>query len=124
MAKDTALQLFQGEDRQFIFTILNSTETAAIDIAGWTLSWMVKRYRSDTDVTALVSKTTVSGIVISGVYNSVPATNTQVATVTVDDTDTIAVAGGLYSYELKRMDNGFETVLAFGSFNLEQGVIR
>lgn len=124
MAKQTALQLFQGEDRRFIFTVLDNTETAAVDIAAWTLSWMLKRYKSDPDGSALVTKTTGTGIAVSGVYNIVPATNTQIATVTVDDTDSIAVPGGLYAHELKRMDPGFETVLSHGTFNLEQGVIR
>ena len=124
MAKETALELFQGEDRLYVFTVLNVAETAAIDISGWTLSWMVKRYNGDADLSALVSKTTSAGIVISGTFNATPAVNTQVATVTVDDTDTISVSEGTYSHELKRMDAGFETVLSYGVFELIQGVVR
>ncbi len=124
MAKETALELFQGEDRKYVFTVLNAAETAAVDITGWTLSWMVKRFKADADLSALLTKTTAAGIVISGVYNSVPATNTQIATVTVDDTDTTAIAEGLYAHELKRMDNTFETVLSHGTFELVQGVVR
>jgi hypothetical protein len=128
MAKQTAVSgddaLFQGEDHTFVFTILTEAETAAIDITGWTLSWMVKRNKSDADLSALLSKTTAAGIVISGVFNSAPATNTQIATVTVDDTDTTAIPEGLYHHELKRMDAGFETVLGYGIFELVQGVIR
>lgn len=115
---------FQGTDFTYPFTIKNGAETACVDITGWALSWMVKRYQSDADLSALVTKTTVAGIVISGVFNSVPATNTQIATVTVDDTDTTAIPEGLYHHELKRTDNGFETVLAFGAFALVQGVHR
>ena len=124
MAKQTALELFQGEDHKYVFTIKNGAQTTCIDIAGWTLSFMVKQYKSDADLSAVVTKTTAAGIVISGTFNANPAVNTQVATVTVDDTDTIAVTDRLYSYELKRMDAGFETVLAYGTFNLIQGVIR
>src|SRR6185369_17246673 len=103
MAKETSLELFQGEDRRFVFSILNTAETTAIDIAGWTLSWMVKRYNGDADLSALVSKTTSAGIVISGTFNASPTVNTQIATVTVDDTDTLSVAEGVYGHELKRM---------------------
>jgi hypothetical protein len=129
--KETELQLFQGEDRRYIFTVLNVAETTAIDISGWSLSWMVKRNRGDADASALVSKSTaVSGIAISGTFNADPDVNTQIATVTVDDTDTVSslsvivVPDGLYSHELKRMDAGFETVLSYGDFNLIQGVVR
>jgi len=128
MAKETAITgddaLFQGTDFTYPFTILNGAEAAAIDITGWALSWLVKRYRSDADAAALITKTIGSGIVISGAFHSVPATNTQIATVTVEDADTIAVPSGLFHYELKRTDAGFETVLAFGPFQLRQGVHR
>ena len=129
MAKQTPISgdeaLFQGEDHTFVLTILNAAETAAIDITTWTLSWMVKRYTSDADAAALITKTAAaSGIVISGVFNSVPATNTQIATVTLDDTDTTAIGEGLYHHELKRTDAGFETILAYGAFELVQGVHR
>lgn len=125
MAKETALQLFQGEDRRYLFTILDVAEAVAIDITTWTLSFMVKRYTSDADASALITKTAAaSGIVISGTFNSVPATNTQIATVTVEDSDTTAIGEGLYHYELKRTDAGFETILAYGAFELIQGVHR
>ena len=128
MAKDQPIvgddALFQGTDFTYPFTIKNGAETACIDITGWALSWMVKRNKSDADLSAVLSKTTVLGIVISGSFNATPSVNTQVATVTVDDTDTIAIPEGQYWHELKRTDAGLETVLAFGLFELIQGVIR
>ena len=124
MAKETALTQFQGEDRRYVFTQLDSTELVALDITTWALSFMVKRYKSDADGSALIAKTTASGIVISGTFDSVPATNTQIATVTMEDTDTTVLADGLFSWELKRTDAGFETVVAFGPFDLIQGVHR
>jgi hypothetical protein len=122
MAKATNLRLFLGEDHQFVFTTLNAAETLAVDITGWTLSWMIKRYTSDADLSALLEKTTAAGIAISGVFNSVPATNTQVATVTILDTETSPLPEVLAQYELKRMDAGFETVLAYGTLELVRAV--
>ena len=124
MAKDTPATLYLGADHTYPFTILNKAETLAVDITGWALSWMVKRRTSDADAAAVLTKTTGSGIVIAGTFNSVITTNTQVATVTVLDTDTDAIAAGLYHYELKRTDAGFETPLAFGTLTLKRGVHR
>ena len=51
-----------------------------------------------------------------------PATNTQVATVTILDTETSPLPEVLAQYELKRMDAGFETVLAYGTLELVRAV--
>lgn len=122
MALETKLELPLGRDKQFVFTVLNDAQTAAIDITGWALSWMVKRYLSDLDGAALLTKTTGSGIAISGVFNATPSLNTQVATVTVLDTDTLTIAEGLAPYEFERTDANFETPLAFGFIELIRGV--
>lgn len=124
MAKETAAEYFIGTDHQFVYEILNEGETAAINIASWTLSWMVKRRKSDADVDAVLTKTTTSGIAIDGTFNATPGTNTQVATVTVDDTDTLTLPPGSYYAELKRTDAGFETVLAYGVLTIKRGVHR
>ena len=125
MAIETAVDVFQGTDRQFVFTIKNAAETACVDITGWALSWMVKRYPADTDLQAIVTKTVaLGGIVISGVFNATPSVNTQVATVTLVDTDTTLVDPGLYRYELKRTDDNLETVLSYGPLVVIQGVHR
>lgn len=122
MAKQTNTRLFLGEDKALEFTIYNDAETAIVNITGWSLSFMIKRYKSDADGAALLTKTTGSGIVISGTYNSIPATNTQIATVTILDTETTGLAEGLAYYELKRMDANFETVLAYGTLQLPKAV--
>jgi hypothetical protein len=124
MAKETAATLFLGTDYEYPFTILNAAETAAINISGWTLSWMVKRKKTDTDANALLTKTTSSGITISGTWNTDPDVNTQVATVAVADTDTDTLPAGLGHYELKRTDAGSETVLAYGPLELKRSVHR
>ena len=124
MAKETAAEVFIGTDFTLTYTILNEPETLAIDITGWSLNWMVKKSLGKADVDATLTKTVGSGIVISGTYNSNPAVNTQVATVTVADTDTDGLRAGVYKFELKRMDAGAESVLAYGDFTLTQPVHR
>jgi hypothetical protein len=63
-------------------------------------------------------------VTISGVFNSVFATSTQVATIVVADTDmTTALfgrTGGLFHYSLKRTDAGFESILAFGTIRIKR----
>lgn len=124
MAKETSDSIFIGTDFQRVFHIKNDTELASIDITGWALSWMVKRYTSDADGSALLTKTTSAGIVIAGAFNASPSVNAQRATVTVVDTDSTSLNPGLYFWELKRTDDTFETVLAFGTIEVIQGVHR
>ena len=124
MAKETNLELRLERDFAYDFTILNAAESAAEDIAGWGLSFMVKRHTSDADAAALLTKTTPTGIVISGTWNATPSVNTQIATVTIADTDTTSVKPGAYFYELERTDAGLETTLAYGVLECVQGVQR
>lgn len=126
MAKETHDDIFLGTDFERVFHIKNDAETASIDINGWALSWMVKRKADHTDLQALLTKTTAGGaIVIGGVFNATPASNLQRATLSVADTDTdTTINPGMYFWELKRTDAGFETVLAYGTFECVQGVHR
>lgn len=124
MAKEVPVRLELGKDHAFAFTILNDTETQAVDITTWQLSYMVKRRLSDADLAALITKTTGAGIIIEGVYNASPTVNTQVATVVIADTDTATLTPGLAFYELERSDANSETPLAFGTIDLFRGVIR
>lgn len=115
---------FIGEDKSLVFTILKADGVTPQDISGWALSWRLKRRKTDADVDALLTKTTVSGIAISGVYNADPAVSTQVATVTIADTDTDPLTPGSVYHELKRTNDASETVLAFGTAALRRGVHR
>lgn len=128
MAKETHDEIFLGTDLQRVFHIKNDDEDTSIDISGWALSWMVKRHPEQADNLALLTKTTGAGdIAIAGVFNSNPDSNLQRATLTLTDdaTDTAAeVPPGLFHWELKRTDAGFETVLAYGTFEAIQGVHR
>lgn len=123
MAKETRLNpLFLNTDKAYVFHVKNEAETAAIDITGWALSFMIKRDKTNADASALVSKATSSGIVIAGTYNADPAVNTQRATVTVLDTDTDDLSSGRCPWEFKRTDDGFEAVLGFGTVDLTKSV--
>ena len=117
-------QLFTGTDKGLEFSIFQKDTVTPQNITGWSLSWVLKRSLSDTDAAAKITKTTASGIVITGTYSTNPAVNTQVARVTLSDDETLVLAARLYQHELKRMDAGFEEVLAFGSVFLKQGAHR
>jgi hypothetical protein len=123
MSTETALRMFLGEDRALEYQILDADDaTVAKDVATWALSWMLKRRLSDVDASALVTKTSSSGITVAGSFDAVAATSTQRATVALADTDTDTLVAGLYFYELKRTDAGLETVLAYGRLSLSRGV--
>jgi hypothetical protein len=122
-----ANRYFTGEDKSLAFTVYEpGTSQAAAEagsgtpqnISGWTLSWMVKRFKTDADADALVTKTTGDGIMLT-----TPASG--LCTVTVEDSDIDALqAGATYYHELKRTNAGFETVLSQGLFVLSQAVHR
>lgn len=124
MAETIYLRLKIGIDQRYDCTILNKAKTQAIDITTWALSWMVKRRVSDPDASALMTKTIGNGIVIVGIFNEAPAQNAQVARVSIADDDTVNLTPGLYVYELKRTDPGFETPLIDGNLHLEYTVHR
>ena len=119
------VSIFLGEARDLVFTIKDLPETSCVEITGWTLSFMVKKSVTDPDAAAYILATTSGGgISISGVFNATPSVNTQVATVTISSADTKYLQDGEPKYELKRTDNGSETVLAQGPFVLTRGVHR
>jgi len=108
-----------GTDFSYPFHVKNEALDTSINITGYALSWMLKRSIHDADLSASVTKTTAGGgVVISGTFNATPASNTQRATVTIADTDTDALAPGVYYWELKRTDAGLETPIAYGKVPL------
>lgn len=112
MAIQTALTHILGDDATFQFTVYRSKAKSAIrDISSYTMTFMVKRNKSDADGSALFS----GSATVSGTYHADPATNTQVAQVTIADTDlpTSTTAGQVH-WALKRTDAGAEQVLAYG----------
>lgn len=113
---------FLNEDKTLTFGAVLDSDGAGVNISGWALSWMLKRLITDSDSDAVITKTTSSGIAITGSYNSTLASNTQRAVVTIADTDTSSLSAGIYHHELKRTDAGLETVLSFGTARLKRGV--
>lgn len=113
-----------GTDFAYAFHVKNEAQDTSINITGYALSWMLKRSLADLDAAAVLTKTTVSGITISGSFNAAPASNTQRATVAIADTDTDSLTPAFYHWELKRTDAGYETRLAYGRVQLERGVHR
>lgn len=122
---ETALSYDLGTDQDYDFTIYTSAAQATVrDTTGWACSFIVKRKPTDTDLQALVTKTTGSGIVTSGVFNAVPATNTQKSTVSILDTNTDGLSAGTYHWELKRTDPGSEARIGFGVIVFNQTLHR
>lgn len=122
MAKATNLKLFIGTDFTFNFTVLNAAETEAQDVSAWAVSWMLKSDPNISDASASVTKTSGSGISVSGTWNATPASSTQRLVVVLEDTDTSSLTPGTYYWELKRTDAGSETVLGYGLLSLVRGV--
>lgn len=119
MAKETDLSLFLGESRDLEFDITNVAETQAIDISGWTLSFMVKARLSDPDASALITKSPAS---IAGAFDSDPAVNSQRASINLERSDSTSLTAGLRYWELKRTNTGVQTVVARGRLILRRGV--
>jgi hypothetical protein len=113
----TSSNFFLGEDKALSFTVYQADGTTAQDITGYALAWMLKKKATDSDATAKITKTTVSGIALTTPLSGI-------CTVTLTDTDTATLNAGVYRHELKRTDDGSETVLSFGTCVLRQGVQR
>lgn len=107
---------FTGEDKRPVITIMRPGLTATQNIVGWSLSYMVKRRRTQSDSDALITKTTTSGIELTDAASGV-------CTVTIEDSDLVDIAANeTYYHELKRVQAGYETVLMYGTFILKQAV--
>lgn len=86
-----------------------------VNIAGFTLVFDVRKKDTSPDP-AILSLTPA----ITGIYNVDPLVNTQVATVTITDTQMNLFKGQTYRYSLKRNDNDSETILVRGDFIVEK----
>lgn len=102
--------LFVGEDKTFKLELL-TVDSIPVDMSGWTILFDVRRADKSADP-AIISKMAT----IAGAYNAVRATNVQRATVILTDTEMNTVKADTYRYSWKRMDDGSETVLAWGDF--------
>lgn len=128
-------KVFFDTDRKLRFTLYAGEPTDAQiaagtaviqDATGMALIWVLKK--TTKSATALISKTSGSGIALTGVFNASPAINTQRVEVTLSDKDTyspnanppINIKPGPYFHALKRTDTGAETILCWGAFLLQQ----
>lgn len=131
----TEHHFFSGEDKKIKLVIYTSdAKTAILDTSSMSLLWQMRKKDNSADP-ALISKSTdVSppGITHEGVYDSDPDVNTQKVVITLLDTDTYDdgvsplwwIKKRKYRHALKRMDDGFETVLAFGNCQILQATTR
>lgn len=102
--------LFVGEDKTFKLELLD-TVSIPVDMTGWDILFDVRKKDNSADP-AIFSKTAS----LTGSYNVVRASNTQRAVVVLTDTELNTVQAKTYRHSWKRMDDGSETVLAWGDF--------
>lgn len=101
--------LFVGEDKTFKLKLLD-VSGVPVNMNGWSVLFDVRKV--DTSTTAIFSKTAT----IIGVYNADDTINTQRAQVILTDDEMNTVKASGYRHSWKRMDDGSETVLAWGPF--------
>jgi hypothetical protein len=102
--------LFVGEDKTFRLETLLPTTLLPVDVASWAILFDIRT--KDTSAEYIISRLAT----ITGVFNAVRASNTQRAVVVLTDTDLNLFRAKTYRYSWKRMDDGLETVLAYGDF--------
>lgn len=98
------IELHKGED-----AVITVTMTPVTNITGWALAFNIRR--SPDDPTALVTKTTLSGMSITNPSNGV-------FTITLDRADTRDLDYRELFFDIQRTDTGFRTVLTYGSCTL------
>jgi hypothetical protein len=94
-----------------------------VNVASFAMTFTIRKGYGDADP-VVVTKTTASGITVTGSFNATRASNTQRVRVAIEDTDTENLKPGSYVYTLKRTDAGNETTLSFGPVVLRQGTVR
>jgi hypothetical protein len=108
-----------GTDDRLTYQIVDADDpSAAIDVSAWTLSFMVKRDVNAPDASALLTKTSASGVTVEGTYAPLAGDSTQMVVVTIQDTNTDALKSGHAIRELKRMGNDVEQILHRGPVRL------
>ena len=106
---------FIGEDKSLIFTVYQADGITPQNITGWALEWDLRK--TDADATAVLTKTTASGIALT-------TPTSGVCTVTIADTDTDTLDPGTYRHALKRTTADSETILTYGNATIKQAAVR
>ena len=134
-------KFFLGEDKVLDLVIFGQDGITPLDVQGLPLEWSLKKTDKASDpeiITKAITALGVStGITVVGVYNAVPATNTQKVRITFASADTdpdvtsvlasapyTLKAALAYRHSLKRKDAGNEGILTFGSFTFVQATER
>lgn len=116
MASDVTIggsgALFVGEDKTFVLELLDSSG-APVDMSGWTVVCVI----AASDKAAAIFTESAS---ITGSFNATRALNTQRASFALTDTQMDTLRAKDYRHSWKRMDAGFETILAYGDFTVEK----
>jgi len=126
MAEETTIggegALFVGEDKVFRLELLEPAAASVpaasrvpVDMSTWIVLFDVRK-KDDSPDPAIFSKAAT----ITGAYNVLRATNTQRAVVTLSDTEMNTVSAKTYRHSWKRMDDGSETVLAWGDYIVQK----
>lgn len=103
--------LFVGEDKVLILELIDTSDLP-VNMAGWTLLFDVRKKDDSKDPTLLAKTPSLTGI-----FNASRSLNTQRAVVTLTDTEMNLFKEQTYRHSWKRMDDGSETVLAWGDFS-------
>lgn len=105
-------ELFVGEDKTLRLALKADKLTGIVpDMTGWNVVFDVRAKDASPDP-AIVTKT----MTILGAYAADKASNLQRALVVLTDDELNLFKAATYRYSMKRMDAGFETVLAYGDF--------
>lgn len=99
--------LFVGEDKTLRLHVLD-TAGASVDITGWAIRFVVRLQDPTPDPPLLDKSATISG-------SFSPTNNPQRAVVVLADTE-MGLTPKVYRHSWKRIDDGSETVLAWGNF--------
>ena len=107
------IEVFKAEDKILTLTFKDSAGDA-IDITGYTIWFMVKKSRDDTDAEAIINKTVTS--------HSDPTNGETTVDLTNSDTD---IEVDNYFYGIKWLDTSSDTlVIDDGDFKVKTPVIR
>lgn len=102
--------LFVGEDKTFRHECIDPAGLP-VNVAGWDILFDVRKKDNAADPAIFSKHATIIGI-----FNATRALNTQRAEVVLTDTELNTVTARTYRHSWKRMDDGSETVLAWGDF--------
>lgn len=117
-------KFFLGEDKFVDFTIFDQDGVTPLDVTGATLEWSLRKTDKADDPALLLKVPTVVGV-----FNLIPASNTQRVRLTFASSDTTYPTSGLkanfaYRHSLKITDIGSENILSYGSMLFLQATER